>query len=324
MSAAADIMRVPKPRVSSNIAVTLAGAGLFLACVAPFGLNGYGLYLLALTGIFALVALGLNLLTGYAGQISLCHASLFGVGAYATAILTQKAGLPYLLALLLGALFTTAIGALAAIPALRLKNLYLAIATLGFGVVLQKIIFEWRSLTGGGGGLALTPTSIAGYEVDATGLYYLTLAFMTVGLFGAWNVSRGRTGRALLVIKESEISAGSLGIHAPRYKVTVFAISAFYTAIAGGLFAYLVRYINPESFNVGLSISFLSMVVIGGLGTIGGSIVGAAFYVIVPELLRGIKDAPGLVFGLLLVVVMVFMPQGLWGMMRGLGRRFLR
>jgi branched-chain amino acid transport system permease protein len=101
----------------------------------------------------------------------------------------------------------------------------------------------------------------------------------------------------------------------------VFAISAFYAAIAGGLFAYLVRYINPESFSVGLSISFLSMVVIGGLGTIGGSIVGAVFYVIVPELLRGIKDAPGLVFGLLLVIVMVFMPQGLWGMMRRLGRR---
>ena len=118
------------------------------------------------------------------------------------------------------------------------------------------------------------------------------------------------------IIKESEIAAGSLGIHAPRYKVIAFAISAFYAAIAGGLFAYLVRYINPESFNVGLSISFLSMVVIGGLGTIGGSIVGAAFYVIVPELLRGIKDAPGLVFGLLLVVVMVFMPQGLWGMVR--------
>ena len=144
---------------------------------------------------------------------------------------------------------------------------------------------------------------------------------MSVGLFGAWNVSRGRTGRALLVIKDSEIAAGSLGIHAARYKVIAFAISAFYAAIAGGLFAYLVRYINPENFSVGLSISFLSMVVIGGLGTIGGSIVGAAFYVIVPELLRGIKDAPGLVFGLLLVIVMVFMPQGLWGMVRRLWRR---
>jgi branched-chain amino acid transport system permease protein len=225
------------------------------------------------------------------------------------------------LSLFAGAVFTTAIGAVVAVPSLRLKNIYLAIATLGFGVVLQKIIFEWRSLTGGGGGMALTAPRIAGYELSATGLYYLTLVVMTLGLFGAWNVSRGRTGRALLVIKDSEIAAGSLGIHAARYKVIAFAISAFYAAIAGGLFAYLVRYINPESFSVGLSISFLSMVVIGGLGTIGGSIVGAAFYVIVPELLRGIKDAPGLVFGLLLVLVMVFMPQGLWGMLRRLGRR---
>jgi branched-chain amino acid transport system permease protein len=320
MSAAADIIRVARPRRSSWGAA-LIGLCLLLVCVAPLGVSGYGLYLLTLTEIFVLVALGLNLLTGYAGQISLCHAAFFGVGAYATAILTQKAGLPYLLSLLLGALLTTAIGALAALPALRLKNIYLAIATLGFGVVLQKIIFEWRGLTGGGGGLALTAPSVAGCELGAVGLYYLTLTFMTVGLFGAWNVSRGRTGRALLVIKDSEIAAESLGIHASRYKVTAFAISAFYAAVAGGLFAYLVRYINPESFSVALSISLLSMVVIGGLGTIGGSILGAAFYVIVPELLRGIKDAPGLVFGLLLVIVMVFMPQGLWGMLRRLGRR---
>jgi branched-chain amino acid transport system permease protein len=323
VSAAADIIRVSKPRTSWSLGAVLVGLCLVLAGAAPLGLNGYALYLLTLTEIFALVALGLNLLTGYAGQISLCHASFFGVGAYATAILTQKAGVPYLLSLVLGALFTTAIGALAAVPALRLKNIYLAIATLGFGVVLQKIIFEWRSLTVGGGGLALNAPGIAGYELGATGLYYLTLACLTAGLFAAWNVSRGRTGRALLVIKESEIAAGSLGIEAARYKVTAFAISAFYAAIAGGLFAYLVRYINPESFSVGLSISFLSMVVIGGLGTIGGSIVGAAFYVIVPELLRGIKDAPGLVFGLLLVAVMVFMPRGLWGLLSRLGRRSL-
>jgi len=157
--------------------------------------------------------------------------------------------------------------------------------------------------------------------LGARGLYYLTLVCLILGLWGAWNVSRGRTGRALLLIKESEIAASSLGIAAARYKVTAFAISAFYAAIAGGLFAYLVRYINPESFNVGLSIAFLSMVVIGGLGTIGGSILGAVFYVVVPELLRGIKDAPGLVFGLLLVIVMVLMPQGLWGLARRLARR---
>ena len=322
MTAATDITRSDRRGASSiGLATIVAALCLALATLAPLGLSGYGVYVLTLTEIFAIVALGLNLLTGYAGQISLCHAAFFGVGAYATAILTQKAGVPFLLSLFIGALFTAVIGALAAIPAMRLKNLYLAIATLGLGVVLQKIIFEWRSLTNGGGGFALPSPSIAGFELGATGLYYLTLLCLILGLWGAWNVSRGRTGRALLMIRESEIAASSLGIHAAQYKVTAFAISAFYAAIAGGLFAYLVRYINPESFNVGLSIAFLSMVVIGGLGTIGGSIVGAAFYVVVPELLRGIKDAPGLVFGLLLVIVMVLMPQGLWGLVRHFGRR---
>jgi branched-chain amino acid transport system permease protein len=321
MTAATDITRSDRQGASVGLGGILVGLCLALACLAPLGLNGYGLYVLTLTEIFAIVALGLNLLTGYAGQISLCHAAFFGVGAYATAILTQKAGVPFLLSLVVGALFTAVIGALAAVPAMRLKNLYLAIATLGLGVVLQKIIFEWRSLTNGGGGFALPAPNIAGFELGATGLYYLTLVCLILGLWGAWNVSRGRTGRALLIIKESEIAAGSLGIPSARYKVTAFAISAFYAAIAGGLFAYLVRYINPESFNVSLSIAFLSMVVIGGLGTIGGSIVGAVFYVVVPELLRGIKDAPGLVFGLLLVIVMVLMPQGLWGLARHVTRR---
>ena len=158
MTGVADIAGLPaglpKPPASRGLASPLlVGLGLALACAAPLGLNGYALYLLTLAGIFALVALGLNLLTGYAGQISLCHAAFFGVGAYATALLTTKVGL-LSVSLPLGALLTTAIGAAAAVPALRLKNLYLAIATLGFGVVLQKIIFEWRDLTGGGGGLA--------------------------------------------------------------------------------------------------------------------------------------------------------------------------
>jgi branched-chain amino acid transport system permease protein len=321
MTTATDITRSDRQGASVGFSAILAALCFALACLAPLGLGGYGLYVLTLTEIFAIVALGLNLLTGYAGQISLCHAAFFGVGAYATAILTQKAGLPFLLSLVVGALLTAMIGALAAVPAMRLKNLYLAIATLGLGVVLQKIIFEWRSLTNGGGGFALPAPSLAGFELGATGLYYLTLVCLILGLWGAWNVSRGRTGRALLIIKESEIAASSLGIPPARYKVTAFAISAFYAAIAGGLFAYLVRYINPESFNVSLSIAFLSMVVIGGLGTIGGSIVGAVFYVVVPELLRGIKDAPGLVFVLLLVIVMVLMPQGLWGLVRHIARR---
>jgi branched-chain amino acid transport system permease protein len=313
-----------RPGATANVRLETIGgavAVLALACAAPFILNAYAVYLLTLTGIFALVALGLNILVGYAGQISLCHAAFFGVGAYATALLTQKAGVPFIVSLMAAGLVTTAVSTLVAVPALRLRSLYLAIATLGFGVVLQKIIFEWRSLTGGGGGMQLTPPSIAGHTLTATGLYDLTVVLLTIGLYGAHNISCGRTGRALLIIKESETAAGALGISAAQYKIAAFAISAFYAAVAGGLFAYLVRYINPESFNVGLSIAFLSMVVIGGLGAIGGSIVGAIFYVLVPELLRGIQDAPGLVFGALLVIVMVFLPRGLWGVVLRVARR---
>src|ERR1700741_3453315 len=202
MTAAADITRAERQGAPLGLGVILVGLLLALAFLAPLGLNGYGLYVLTLTEIFAIVALGLNLLTGYAGQISLCHAAFFGVGAYATALLTQKAGVPFLLSLFIGALFTAAIGALAAIPAMRLKNLYLAIATLGLGVVLQKIIFEWRSLTNGGGGFALPAPSLAGFELGATGLYYPTLLCLILGLGGSWKVSRDRTGRTLALIKE--------------------------------------------------------------------------------------------------------------------------
>jgi branched-chain amino acid transport system permease protein len=300
-------------------------AAMALAAVllsAPLWLGRYPVYLLNLVGIFALVGIGLNLLTGFAGQISLGHAAFFGIGAYATGLLTGTLGVPFLLSLLAAGLLTTAIGALVALPALRLQNLYLAIATLGFGVVVQKTLFEWRGLTGGGSGLTLTPAKIGPIVLaDEVSLYYVVLAIAALGAWTAANIARSRTGRALIMLRESEIAAGALGINIARHKVIAFALSAFYTAVAGGLYAYLVRYINPESFNLSLSIAFLSTIVIGGLGTIPGSILGAVFYVLVPELFRGFKDAPGLVFGLSLVLVMVFMPRGLWGLVSLRARR---
>ncbi len=299
--------------------VVAAAAGLALLVAAPFVLNGYMLYVLTLVGIFSLVGLGLNLLTGYAGQISLAQAAFFGVGAYATAIPTERLGVPFPLSLLAGSLFTAALGALAGMPALRLKSLYLAIATLGYGLILQKILFEWRGLTGGGGGMELKPASIGPISLaSGPAMYFVVLAVVCLGTWMAANVARGRTGRALAMIRASEIAAGSLAISTPRYKIVAFALSAFYAGLAGGLYAYMVRYLNPESFNTGLSIAFLSMIVIGGLGTVGGSIVGAIFYVVVPELFRDFKDAPGLVFGVFVVVVMVFLPEGLWGLKRRL------
>jgi branched-chain amino acid transport system permease protein len=293
--------------------------------VAPWIVGNYIVYLLSLTCIFSLVTLGLNLLTGLSGQISLGHAGFFAIGAYATGLLTQSIGVPFPIALILGGLISTAIGAVAALPALRLRNLYLAIATLGFGTVVQKTLFEWQSVTGGGKGLELAPAWLGPLELrDAVSLYYVILAVTCLGIWCARNIARGRTGRAMQMLRDSDIAAGTLGIHVAGYKVAAFAISAFYAAIAGGLYAVLVRYINPEGFNTALSINFLSMIVIGGLATVPGSVLGAAFYVALPELFRGIKDAPGLVFGVTLIVVMVFLPDGLWSLLaraRGAGGR---
>ena len=302
---------------ASMIGAWAVGAACLLA--APFVLNGYMLYVLTLVGIFSLVSLGLNLVTGYAGQISLAQAAFFGVGAYATAILTERIGIPFLVSLLLGGLVSAAIGAIAALPALRLKSLYLAIATLGYGLVLQKILFEWRGLTGGGGGMELRPASIGPISLaSGPAMYAVVLAIVVLGAWTANNLARARVGRALIMIKTSEIAAGALAISTPRYKIVAFALSAFYAGLGGGLYAYMVRYINPENFGTGLSIAFLAMIVIGGLGTIGGSILGAVFYVVVPELFRDFKDAPGLVFGLSLILVMIFLPDGLWGLRRRL------
>lgn len=298
-----------------SLAVLLLLASLL---AAPWLLGSYLLYLLSLTCIFSLVALGLNVLTGLSGQISLGHAGFFAIGAYGTGVLTQKAGLPFPLSLVASGVIATMVGGLAALPALRLKNLYLAIATLGFATVVQKILFEWQSLTGGGGGLELAPARLGSVTLhDPMSLYYVILAVTCLGAWCAGNVARGRTGRAMQMLRDSDVAAGTLGIHVARYRVAAFAISAFYAAIAGGLYAYLVRYINPEGFNLSLSINFLSMIVIGGLGTVPGAILGAAFYVALPEVFRAVKDAPGLVFGATLILVMVFLPGGLWSLIAG-------
>jgi branched-chain amino acid transport system permease protein len=305
-----------RPRSAMRTRFVIAAIALLVAATAAFG-GGYFVYVLNLTGIFALVAIGLALLTGFSGQISLGHAGFFAIGAYASALLAQRLGLPFWIAIPAAGVLATAIGALVALPALRLKNLYLAIATLGFGIVTQKMIFEWRTLTGGGGGLQVPPPMLFGVSLAEgarmTGVIAVALA---AGTWAAYQLARGRTGRALTMLRQSETAAACTGIQVARYKIVAFAVSAFYTAVAGGLYANLVRYINPESFNVNMSIMFLAMIVIGGMGSVGGALLGAAFYVIVPEALRGFKDAPGLIFGLSLMLVVILLPGGLASLTR--------
>lgn len=301
-----SIARMPAHRM----AFWAMAAVLLLAL--PFLVGGYPIYIASLVGIYALVAIGLNLLVGFSGQISLGHAGFFALGAYGSALLASRLGLPFWLAIPAAAAMTAIVGALIAIPALRLKNLYLAIATLGFGVVVQKMIFEWRGITGGGAGLEVVPATLGGLSLVVDGrMYYVILVALALGVWTSMHLIRHRTGRALVILRDSEIAAAALGINVARHKVIAFAFSAFYTAVAGGLLANLVRYLNPESFNVNLSIMFLAMVVIGGLGSIPGAILGALFYVLVPELFRDLKDAPGLVFGLSLMLTMVLLPGGL-------------
>lgn len=299
-------------RTLLGIALTLAA----LAAVTSFG-GGYIVYLLNLVGIFGLVAIGLNLLIGFSGQSSLGHAGFFAIGAYASALLTKLLGLPFWVAIPIAGALTAGIGALIALPALRLKNLYLAIATLGFGIVAQKLIFEWRSLTGGGGGLQVpTPTFLHLSIADGNRMTWVIAIALAAGTWAASRIAAGRTGRALIMLRESEAAAGCTGIHVARYKVIAFALSAFYTGVAGGLYANLVRYVNPESFGVNMSIMFLAMIVIGGMGSVRGALLGAAFYVAVPEAVRGFKDAPGLIFGLSLMLVVILLPGGLVSLFR--------
>lgn len=298
---------------------TLLGMALAfaaLAAVTSFA-GGYIVYLLNLIGIFGLVAIGLNLLIGFSGQSSLGHAGFFAIGAYAAALLTKLWGLPFWIAIPIAGAFTAGVGALIALPALRLKNLYLAIATLGFGIVAQKLIFEWRSLTGGGGGLQVpTPTFFHLSMAEGNRMTWVIAFALAAGTWAASRIAAGRTGRALIMLRESEAAAGCTGIHVARYKVVAFALSACYTGVAGGLYANLVRYVNPESFGVNMSIMFLAMIVIGGMGSVRGALLGAAFYVAVPEAVRGFKDAPGLIFGLSLMLVVILLPGGLVSLFR--------
>lgn len=294
----------------------LAGFVALYAAIALFS-GGYIVYLLNLIGIFALVAIGLTILTGFSGQSSLGHAGFFAIGAYASAIIAQRFGAPFWIAIPLAGVIATFVGALIALPALRLKDLYLAIATLGFGIVMQKVIFEWRTVTGGGGGFQVPMPTLAGIELDGSRFAWVIALTLAAGTWAAFRLASGRTGRALSMLRESETAASCLGVRVARYKVIAFALSAFYTAVGGGLYANVVRYVNPESFDINMSIMFLAMIVIGGMGSVRGALLGAAFYVAVPEACRGIKDAPGLVFGISLMLVVILLPGGLNSLFNG-------
>ena len=308
---------------------------VFLAAF-PFLVKNYYVYVANYVAINIIVVIGLNLLVGYTGQISLGHAGFFAIGAYGTIFLMTKAHFPFLLALPAGALIAALFGFLLGLPALRLEGPYLAIATLGFGITITQIIGK-ISVLGERQGLHAPELTIGPWHLNTDLEFYYLLIPLTVLLtVAARNLIKTKVGRAFISIRDADIAAQTIGVNLVFYKTLAFALSAFYAGIGGGLYAFVLRFIEPELFSLFMSIMFLTMAVVGGLGSILGSIAGACLLSWLDLELRNILEIPYLgewlralsqsffsltgvsniqliVFGLILILIMVFEPLGIFG-----------
>ena len=303
----------------------------------PFVVDDYWLYLACLVAINVASTAGLNVLTGYTGLVSMGQAAFMGLGGYTVAILQIRFGTPMLLNLLAGGVVAMLAGLVVGLPSLRVKGLYLAIATIAAGVLAHFIFSHYTSLTGGTSGLTLPPAQIFGIELDDSfKLYWVIVPITALMLLGVANLFRTRIGRAFIAIRDRDISAEVLGIPLLPYKLLSFAISSFYAGVAGGMFAYFFRAVTPESFPLLMSIFFLASVIVGGMGSVLGSILGAVFMTLVPEVLKLIvgwlplgdnamlvlSPVRTIVFGLMIVLFLIFEPHGLAEVWRRVRRFF--
>ena len=275
--------------------------------------GGYLMNVLVFVGINTMLAIGLNLLLGYAGQISLGHAGFFGLGAYLSGILTASYGLDPWLVMPLTAIAVGCLAFLIGFPILKLRGHYLAMATLGLGIIIYIVFNETVELTGGPSGLSGIPNLSIGATTFDTDIrnYYLIWTFTLVIVLLAVNLTNSRVGRALKAIHDSEVAARVMGVNARLLKVQVFALSAVISSLAGSLYAHTMTFVSPASFGFNFSVELLTMVVIGGLGSIYGSFLGAALLTLLPELLRGAQDYDIVIYGALLMAMVMFMPGGL-------------
>jgi branched-chain amino acid transport system permease protein len=303
------------------------GLLLIVLLIAPFVLDRFYLGELALVFIYAIAGIGLMLLVGYTGLVSLGHAAFLAIGAYAHAYLMTR-GWPFPLALVVATGFTASIGALVALPALRMTGIYLAVATLAFAVIVEQVLIHWVSVTGGFRGMLVPRPEVFGLGLDSpVAFYLLCLVVLLASLLLASNLLRSPSGRAMVAVRDSETSAESMGIHLARTKTIAFGLSAGFTGLAGALFAHKIGFLAPDAFTLLMSIQLLLMVVVGGLGSLHGVIFGAIFIGLLPQALALVRDTappaiaqmPGLepgVFGLILVLFLIYEPEGIYGRWR--------
>jgi len=300
------------------------GVLLLVMLAAPWIFPEYWLAQITFVLIYAIVGLGLMLLSGFTGQFSLGHAAFLGVGAYTQAALTGM-GVPFPLALVAAAAVSAFVGVIVGLPALRLKGIYLGIATLAFGFIVEEVFARWEGVTGGNAGKHVKAPDLFGWTLDSgESFYYLCFVIAVLATLAILNLLRSPTGRAFVAIRDSEISAQSMGIHLARFKTLSFAISAALAGVGGALYAHKLKFISPDQFGVLQSIDLILMIVIGGLGSVHGAFLGAIFLITMPQVIALGKDylpdaialAPGLqglVYGVVLIAFVLFEPLGLYG-----------
>lgn len=291
------------------LAAVIAVVAVVLTVTIPSVVNSYELYLVTQVLVFAVCGLGLTVLIGWSGQIALAQAGFFGVGAYGTSYLAQE-GLPWPVAVVAAGIIAALFGLVIGLPSVRLKGFYLAIATLAFGALLQRVFISAADITGGANGFSVEPLMFLGLTHDAS-LWYTCVLTAAAAVAVLWWVGRSRPGRAFRAVRDAEIATRSLGISATRYKLLAFAISAFLGSVGGSLYSQLTTFLTPESFTTTLMIQFLVVVFIGGVVDLTGAFVGAVFLVLSVELLQDLGSWQRLAYGLALVLIVRLLPRGL-------------
>jgi branched-chain amino acid transport system permease protein len=315
-------------RKSLIIKIIIAIVLLAAPQVLPYLIDSsYYFYLIDLMGIFAVGALGLGLLIGFTGQISMGHAAFAAIGAFFSGYTTLKLGWPFWVSMPLSGFAAAICGFALGFPALRLSGQYLAIATVGFGVAIPQILLKWEKVSGGFDGLKPPAPMLFGHKMSLEeDYYYIVLIVLAIMIWMLLNLVKSRTGRAFIAVRDSEIAAQAMGVNLTKYKTLAFAISAFYAGIGGSLYAHMVRFIGATDFNLGMSVNYLTAIVLGGLTSVPGFVLGGAFITVLPHAINsfsrsfpaGLKtiaqNLPQVLVGLILILVVLYLPMGFMGL----------
>ncbi len=305
--------------------LALLAAGAVALVILPFAVSGYVLYIANVLLVFVVLCLGLHLVIGETGQFALAHAAFYGIGIYTSGLAGNAFGWPFPLSMLLAGLVAGAVGLVIGAIALRMRDIYLALATFAFGEAMQWVFLNWDQVTGGPNGLRISPARLGSFEILSDKQAYPAVVIAALLMLALTIVvSRSRLGRSFRAVRESEVAAMAMGIPVRRTKITAFGLSAFYAGVAGSMFATFSTYIHPDSLGFQTTILVLTMIVVGGLGSIVGAVGGAVVFGLVSEFLRQTPSYQEIIYGLILIAFMMYAPRGLFAFIRDQAGRLTR